>query len=304
MLGYDAIDSMLFGGNEEGREATFNLPNKVNNMLRKYDRNFDPAELSRKAGRKHTFDAPPRRLRILPQWDWVTHHCTEKDDWIDSIRAMMVGQPSDTKWLIHGYEVCGLGQIKRPMLEMLREGLNHHDRIPHPMDNTAPAPLAASGWVRHIVAHYNKLPDIVFFTPSIVPKTSRVFDASGRASIGAVMRDSPEFGMWGSRVVDMPAAMHTSFCDVMWPLIQTTERQSGGKARKRSCPERVVTMAEPLMFVSKRRILSTPKETWAQVLRLLDNKDTKAANDELIKFAWHMLFGQAAVLQPRFMHEH
>ena len=40
MLGYDAVDSMLFGGNEQGREATFNAPNKVNNMLRKYDRNF------------------------------------------------------------------------------------------------------------------------------------------------------------------------------------------------------------------------------------------------------------------------
>ena len=34
------------------------------------------------------------------------------------------------------------------MLEMLREGLNHHDRIPHP---TGSLPL--SSWVRHIVAH-------------------------------------------------------------------------------------------------------------------------------------------------------
>jgi len=106
-------------------------------------------------------------------------------------------------------------------------------------------------------------------------------------------------------VVDLPASMHANFCDVMWPLIQTTERHAGGKARKRSsCPERVVTMAEPLMYVSKRRILSTPKATWERVLALLDSKAAKAANDDLIKFAWHMLFGQAAVLQPRFMHEH
>ena len=31
---------------------------------------------------------------------------------------------------------------------MLREGLNHHDRIPHDTKG-----FAISGWVRHIVAH-------------------------------------------------------------------------------------------------------------------------------------------------------
>jgi len=303
MLGYDAIDSMLFGGNDQGREATFNLPNKVNNMLRKYDYNFDPERLSREAGRKHTFGAPPRRLHQLPQWDWVSYHCKDADPWVDRVREVMVSQPKDTKWLVHGYEVCGVGGVKRPMMEMLREGMNHHDRIPHPMSDLLPTPVPVSGWVRHIVAHYGKLPPYVFFVPPVVPTTSRVFAKHGPGSIANAMRDSADFGIWGSRVVDMPASLHTTFCDVMWPLIQTTERGSG-KARKRSCPERVVTMAEPLMYVSQRRILSTPIETWKKVLALLDDAKTKSANDELVKFAWHMLFGQAAVLQPRFMHTH
>ena len=63
-------------------------------------------------------------------------------------------------------------------------------------------------------------------------------------------------------------------------------------------------MAEPLMMVSKRRILQTPKETWVKVLKLLDNKVADKGNDQLLKFGWHLLFGMGAVLQPRFMHEH
>ena len=50
------------------------------------------------------------------------------------------------------------------MLEMLREGLNHHDRIPHP---TGALPL--SSWVRHIVDNYKRLPDYLFFAPAAVP---------------------------------------------------------------------------------------------------------------------------------------
>lgn len=42
MLGLDAVDSMLFGGNAEGREATFNSPNAVNSKFRPYDFDFNP----------------------------------------------------------------------------------------------------------------------------------------------------------------------------------------------------------------------------------------------------------------------
>jgi len=301
MLGYDAIDSMLFGGNEQGREATFNVPNKVNNMVRPYDRNFDPAELSRKAGRRHTFSAPPRRLKALPQFDWVTHHCSGADAWVDKIREVMVAQPTWTKWLVHGYEHCGVGKVKRPMLEMLREGLNHHDRIPHPMSDSAPTPFPISGWVRHILAHWKKLPDGVFFAPASVPLTSPVFSPSGAGSIAAAMTESEDFAMWGSRVIDMPASLHTTFCDVVWPLVS---RHGEKRKLKRSCPERVVTMAEPLIYVSKRRLLQTPYETWQKVLTLVDDAAADKGNDELLKYGWHLLFGQGAVLQPRFMHEH
>jgi len=301
MLGYDAIDSMLFGGNEQGREATFNVPNVVNNMVRSYDRGFDPQELARKAGRTHTFGAPPRRLKALPQWDWVTYHCQGGDAWLDKIREVMVGQSAWTKWLVHGYEHCGVAKVKRPMLEMLREGLNHHDRIPHPMADNAPTPFPVSGWARHIIAHWKKLPDGIFFAPATVPSTSPVFSASGAGSIAAALAESPDFAMWGSRVIDMPASLHTTFCDVVWPLVS---RHVEKRKLKRSCPERVVTMAEPLLYVSKRRLQQTSLETWQKVLSLLSDATANKGHDELFKFGWHMLFGQGAVLQPRFMHEH
>jgi hypothetical protein len=197
MLGVDAVDSMLFGGNQEGREATFNSPDYVNGRNRPYDRDFDPAALAREAGRAHTFGLPPRRLRTLAQWDWVLPHCDEKDSWLDQIRKVMVALPTETKWLIHGYEHCGVAEVKRPMLEMLREGLNHHDRIPHPTHS-----LPLSGWVRHIVAHYKKLPDYVFFAPASIPTTSTVFSATALMQTAQQSRD---FGMWGSHVVEMPA---------------------------------------------------------------------------------------------------
>jgi hypothetical protein len=92
---------MLFGGNAAGREATFNVPNEVNNQYRSYERDFDPAELARKSGRAHTFGKPPRRLRRRPQWDWVAAHCKEDDAWLDSVRRLMVGRPTETKWLVH-----------------------------------------------------------------------------------------------------------------------------------------------------------------------------------------------------------
>ena len=90
MLGYDAIDNMLFQGSASpgGSEPTFNRPNYVNGLFRKYDRDFEPATLAKQAGRGHKFEAPPRRMKKLPQWDWVTHHCKEDDGWLDKIRQV------------------------------------------------------------------------------------------------------------------------------------------------------------------------------------------------------------------------
>ena len=160
-----------------------------------------------------------------------------------------------------------------------------------------PEPFPASGWVRHIIAHYDRLPATLFFAPPDVPTTSRIFSPSGPGSIAAARAETEDFAIWGTRVIDMPAAMHTTFCDIVWPLVEK-------RKLKRSCPERVVTMAEPILMVSKRRILQTPKETWIKVLHLLDNKVADKGNDELLKFGWHLFFGMGAVLQPRFMHEH
>jgi len=275
------------------REATFNSPDFVNSMYRKYDRDFDPNALARAAGRSHTFDAPPRRLTPKTRWDWVVPHCHEKDEWLDQIRKTMVALPSEPKWLIHGYESCGVADIKRPMLEMLREGLNHHDRIPHGGNK-----LPLSAWVKHIVEHYGKLragadAEYIFFAPASVSSASNVFSVS---ALQQTLKSSPDFGMWGSHVVEMPAALHTEFCAKVWPF--------AAKARKRSCPERVVTMADAVTMVSRRRILNVHLETWKALLKLVEGPNAEPINEQLLAFGWHQLFGQPAVLAHRAMSRH
>ena len=40
------------------------------------------------------------------------------------------------------------------------------------------------------------------------------------------------------------------------------------------------------------------------MLALLDSKTLDAGNDALLDYGWHVLFGQPAVLQGRFMQRH
>jgi len=286
MLGVDAVDSMLFGGNAAGREATFNVPNEVNQGFRRYDREFNPVALAQQAGRSHSFGTYPRRMRKKPQWDWVLLHCSENDTWVDRIRTLMVGLPQETKWLVHGYERCDVATTKRPMMDMLREGLNHHDRIP-----LSSASLPSLGWIRHIVEHYRTLPEFLFFSPASVPTSSPLFAPT---AVSDAISVSPDFSIWGSQVVEMPASMQTRFCAKVWPL--------AAKARKRTCPDRIVTMTNAVMRVSRTRILATPHETWRRVLALLEGGE--AANEQLLAFGWHLLLGQPAVLHHRVMVRH
>ena len=67
MLGYDAVDNMLFQGTASagGIEPTFNRPNYVNGLFRKYDRDFDPAALAKQA--RHLLPTPHYLLL-------TTHH--------------------------------------------------------------------------------------------------------------------------------------------------------------------------------------------------------------------------------------
>ena len=67
MLGYDAVDNMLFQGTASagGIEPTFNRPNYVNGLFRKYDRDFDPAALAKQA--RHPLPTPHYLLL-------TTHH--------------------------------------------------------------------------------------------------------------------------------------------------------------------------------------------------------------------------------------
>ena len=63
-------------------------------------------------------------------------------------------------------------------------------------------------------------------------------------------------------------------------------------------------MSGALLYASKRRIMQTPLNTWRKVLALLDDAEAKAGNDALLEHGWHLLFGQPAVLQGRFMQRH
>jgi len=255
-------------------------------MYRSYDFNFDPEELSRKAGRAHTFGRPPRRLSRKPQWDWVLPHCDEQDSWLDQIRAVMVALSRETKWLVHGYERCGAADVKRPMKEMLREGLNHHDRIPHVMKSP---PLSA--WVRHIATNWRKLPEFVFFAPAQVPSSSNVF----RSQVVSQAARSGDFGVWGSHVIEMPETMRTVFCSKFWPF--------AAKARKRGCPERIVTMADAVMMVSRSRIHKIPESDWNSILKLVD-EPSETDNEQVLLYSWHLLLGQPAVMAHRTVSRH
>uniref|UniRef100_A0A7S3WE82 NAD(P)-binding domain-containing protein n=1 Tax=Emiliania huxleyi TaxID=2903 RepID=A0A7S3WE82_EMIHU len=292
-LGIDAVDSMLFGGSAAGREATFNVPNKVNVQYRKYDFDFDPAALARDAGRQHTFGKPPRRLQRLPQWDWVAHRCKEHDVWTDAVRKVMVALPRPTKWLIHSYEGCGAAEIKRPMPEMLREGLNHLDRIP--FDSALPQ-IAA--WLRHIAAHYAKLPPVVVFVPPNVPAASPLLAADGLSGALVAAKD---FGAWGRHPTDMPRSMRDDFCAKLWPLVQQ------GRRSHRPCPERVVGMgptATAAYYASAQTVRAVPLTVWQALLAAVSDKSTGAATATMLSYSMHIFFGEKAMLKPGLVHSH
>ena len=308
MLGVDAVDSMLFGGNDGGkegvdpatgkktptfaRESTFNTPGVVNNMFRPYDFDFDPAALSRRAGRKHTFGKPPVRMRKLPQWDFVAPRCKGADGWADRVRKLLVAQPTETAWLVHSYEHCGAADVKRPMVEMLREGLNHLDRIPyHSRVEAAAVDNTSKTWARHIKAHYKKLPDYVLLTREGLSDGSSLF---GDGGVAKAIGQGDGFAMWGSRQVELPRRKHADYCAQVYKLINR---------RKRACPERVVAMEDSAILVSARLIRAVPEWVWESVAERLDGSQS-AAIGSLMEFGWHVLFGQNAVLQAGQMHSH
>ena len=177
---------------------------------------------------------------------------------------------------------------------MLREGLNHLDRIPHPPAEHGTTEVA--GWLRHIIAHYKKLPDVVFFASSAVPPSSTAFTT---AKMTEAFKVSSDFGMWGTRAVQLPGSKLAEFCARVAGADWAVEMY--GTKFKHGCPERVVTMSDPLFFVSKRRIKATPLEAWKKVLKAVT---TSASSAELIEYGWPMLFGQPSNLPARFMHQH
>jgi len=110
------------------------------------------------------------------------------------------------------------------------------------------------------------------------------------------MRQKTDFSVWGSHVIEMPSSLHTEFCARVW--VHTP------KARKRSCPERVVTMADAVTMVSRRKILNVPLSTWKALLGLVSGPSATPEGEQLIRFGWHLLFGQPPVLSHRAMSRH
>ena len=137
-----------------------------------------------------------------------------------------------------------------------------------------------------------KLPDLLFFTPPAVPTTSKLWRPG---AIAEALESSRDFGVWGSQVIEMPAELHAQFCAKLWPLAV--------RARKRSCPERVVSMSDAVMYASRRRVLSVPKAVWARLLALVDGAEGKGG-EALVLYGWHLLLGQPAVMPHRTMSHH
>jgi hypothetical protein len=193
---------------------------------------------------------------------------------------------------VHGYERCGVADVKRPMLEMLREGLNHHDRIPQPSSSHA-----VSGWLRHIVAHYAKLPERLFFAAGSTPASSSLF--ASQDPITRALADSDDFGIWGTAAAEMPESMRAAFCAEVWPIAKEVAKRGG----HRDCPAHVTGMSDAMMYASRGRILAVPKVSWAKLASLLEGAQGKAHAD-MLGHAWHTMLGEPAALAKKVKHQH
>lgn len=95
--------------------------------------------------------------------------------------------------------------------------------------------------------------------------------------------------------MEMPESLHATFCAKLWPF--------AAKARKRSCPERIVTMADAVMMVSRRRIQAIPEAAWKSILKLVD-EPAESDTEQMLLHSWHLLLGQPAVMSHRTVSKH
>jgi len=266
MLGVDAIDAMLFGGNDDGIEATFNSPSYVNNRYRKYDRVQDPAKLAAKrartdgAPRQHTrFEKPWVELKTLATWAAVTWHCHESDAWASAFKAAV--PDTRTKYFVYSYERCGMGDIKRPATDMLYEGLHHLDRIPKAAGSTN-----ASAVVGHIAAKFASLPEVLLVVrpgaqTGHVPKALRDRMAATNPAPLLV----PE-----AAAAPAPEALDLSSA----PLCATYKAAMGVS----ECPASAVgTGAWALVAAPRSAFEAVGKDRWAAIAAALDSVGAAAS---------------------------
>lgn len=272
MLGVDAIDAILFGGNGEGVEATFNSPSKVNNKYRPYERKVDPAKELAAArprpdgsARKHTrFSGTPVHLLPLPTWSAVTWHCRERDAWPAAFKALV--PETRTKFFVHSYERCGVGDVKRPAAEMLFEGLHHLDRIPH-----GGARTNASALPHHVKAFYAKLPDrLLFVRPG---SHEGHMPRSLRARLGAA-----DFAF---AAISAGAAAPQSGATPLTPALCSLYKVALGLGAAEQCPEKADTLADwQVLVASAERVRKVPAERWAAMEAAVDASASAAGAEE------------------------
>jgi hypothetical protein len=271
MLGVDAVDAILFGGNAEGVEATFNSPSKVNNRYRPYNRKVDAAaELAAArpradgSARAHArFTLPPTHLAPLATWSAVAWHCRESDvGWSQAFKALV--PDGGVKFFAHSYERCGVGDVKRPAAAMLHEGLHHLDRIPH----GAP-PTNASALAHHAVAFAGRLPErLLFVRPGA---DARALPASLRGTLGAA-----SFGL----AVVAGAGGGASEPMALTPALCAVYRAALGLDAAAACPDAAtIVPGWVVLAASGARVGALPKARWEAIVAALD-ADTSAAGAE------------------------
>lgn len=295
MLGVDAVDAMLFGGNAEGVEATFNSPSKVNGRYRPYERHVTfekelAAARKRPDGsaRRHTMFGPPAHLAPLPTWAAVTWHCREPDGaWPSAFKRLVPDER--TKFFAYSYERCGVADIKRPAAEMLYEGLHHLDRIPHGKPSTNASALA-----HHARAFYERLPDRLLF---VRPGASAAhLPASLAATLGAPAFAFAAVGAGAAPLAQGEVALAPALCALYKAAL--------GLEPSAPCPERALILPGwQVLLASSERVRAVPQARWAAIEAAADATGPAAAEDaeRLLLGLLPQILGEALPLKPELV---
>lgn len=292
MLGVDAIDAMLFGGNTEGVEATFNSPSKVNGHYRPYERNVDFQKVMQLARRRpngskrnHTKFGPPTRIASLPIWSAVTWHCLEPDGvWPSAFKLLVPDER--TKFFAYSYERCGVADTKRPAAEMLFEGLHHLDRIPHGKPRTNASALA-----HHLRSFYDRLPDrLLFVRPGT---TAAHLPQSLRSTLSDAVFAFATVGTGSAPLAQSDMALTPALCALYKTVI--------GLESSAACPERALILPGwQVLLASAECVRAVPQARWAAIEAAAEAPDSMEAEsvERLLLGLLPQIIGESLTPKP------